>query len=61
MCVCLCLYLRDAGDDVRVFAGVVFLVAAENSDLSVLQDVDLKRRESQKHNREFRKKLNVLK
>lgn len=38
-------HLRDANDDVRVFAGVVLLVAAEHSNLTALQDVDLQRQE----------------
>lgn len=37
-------HLGDAGDDVRIFAGVVFLVAAEHSNLAALQNVNLQDR-----------------
>ena len=39
--MCRVLYLGDAGDDIWVFGGVVFLVAAEYSNLAALQDVNL--------------------
>lgn len=35
------LYLGNARDDIWVFGGVVFLVAAEYSNLAALQDVNL--------------------
>lgn len=34
-------YLGNATDDIRVFAGVVFLVATEYSNLAALQNVNL--------------------
>lgn len=43
-CSALCVqefYLGDARDDVGVFAGVVFLVAAEYSNLAALQNMNL--------------------
>lgn len=39
-------YLGNARDDIGVFAGVVFLVAAEYSHLATLQNVNLQRQKS---------------
>lgn len=36
-----CSYLGNAGDNVWVFAGVVFLITAEYSNFPALQNVDL--------------------
>lgn len=43
-------YLGNARDDIGVFAGVVFLVAAEYSNLAALQNVNLWVGGKKKHN-----------
>lgn len=47
--MCECLYLGNARDDIWVFGGVVFLVAAEYSNLAALQNVNLQGRNRNKH------------
>lgn len=41
LCVLPVFYLGNARDDIGVFAGVVFLVTAEYSNLAALQNVNL--------------------